>query len=194
VPWALLRPVFGVHALLVVVILALTASLVLLFLRTGPKRSGFVGMAVLCNLWIVTLFVATADGSVSRRAGTYQGSARAWVDEAVGPDADVGALWTGSVGPDEREAFAVLETQFFNRSVRAIYHLDKPIKEGIPSRPLAVRGTVLVLGSGPEAGRPLSLDYVFTNEAYPLAGRPVARNAEAHLVLYRVGGPVRVRP
>jgi dolichyl-phosphate-mannose-protein mannosyltransferase len=194
VPWALLRPVFGVHALLVVVILALTASLVLLFLRTGPKRSGFVAMAVLCNLWIVTLFVATADGSVSGRAGTYQGSARAWVDEAVGPDADVGALWTGSVGPDEREALAVLETQFFNRSVRAIYHLDKPIKEGIPSRPLAVRGTVLVLGSGPEAGRPLSLDYVFTNEAYPLAGRPVARNAEVHLVLYRVGGPVRVRP
>jgi hypothetical protein len=25
-------------------------------------------------------------------------------------------------------------------------------------------------------------------------GRPVARSDEAHLVLYRVGGPVRLRP
>jgi dolichyl-phosphate-mannose-protein mannosyltransferase len=191
VPWVLLRPIFGVNALLIVVILALAGSLVLLFLRTGPQRSGFVGMAVLCNLWIVTLFVATADASVSRRAGAYQGSPRAWVDEAVGPGADVGALWTGT---GEREAFAVLETQFFNKSVRAIYHIDEPIKEGIPSRLLTLRGNVLFLGSGREAGRPLSLDYVLTNAAYPLLGRPVARSAEAHLVLYRVGGPVRLRP
>jgi hypothetical protein len=195
VPWALLRPIFGVDALLVVVVLALTGSLVLLFLRTGPQRSGFIGMAVLCNLWIITLIVATADATVSRRAADYQGgSPRAWVDEAVGPDADVGAIWTGSGGTGEREAFAVLETQFFNRSVRAIYHVEKPITKGLPSRLLSLRGNVLLLGSGPEAGRPLALDYVLTNDAYPLMGRPVARSDEAHLVLYRVGGPVRLRP
>jgi hypothetical protein len=135
--------------------------------------------------------VATADASVSRRAGAYQGSSQAWVDEAVGPGADVGALWTGT---GEREAFAVLETQFFNKSVRAIYHVEEPIKEGIPSRLLALRGNVLFLGGGAEAGRPLSLDYVLTNEAYPLVGRAVARSAEGHLILYRVGGPVRLRP
>jgi hypothetical protein len=195
VPWALLRPIFGVDTILVVVILALTGSLVLLFLRTGPQRSGFIGMAVLCNLWIVTLLVATADASVSRRAGAYQGgSARAWVDEAVGPGADVGALWIGSGGTGEREAFAVLETQFFNKSVRAIYHVEKPITKGLPSRLLARRGNVLFLGSGSEAGRPLSLDYVLTNAASPVVGRPVARSDGAHLVLYRVGGPVRLHP
>jgi hypothetical protein len=106
----------------------------------------------------------------------------------------VGAIWTGSGGTGEREAFAVLETQFFNESVRAIYHVDKPITKGLPSRLLALRGHVLFLGSGPEAGRPFSLDYVLTNDAYPLVGRPVARSDEAHLVLYRVGGPVRLRP
>jgi hypothetical protein len=195
VPWAILRPIFGVDALLVVVILALTGSLVLLFLRTGQQRSGFIGLAVLCNLWIVTLFLATADASVSRRAGAYQGgSPRAWVDAAVGPGADVAALWTGRGGTGEREAFAVLETQFFNKSVRAIYHVEKPIAQGLPSRPLALRGNGLFLGSGPKAERPLSPDYVLTNEAYPLVGRPVARNAEAHLVLYRVTGPVRLHP
>jgi len=195
VPWAILRPIFGVDALLVVVILALNGSLVLLFLRTGPQRGGFIGLAVLCNLWIVTLFVATADASVSRRAGAYQGgSPRAWVDAAVGPGADVAAVWSGRGGTGEREAFAVLETQFFNKSVRAIYHVEKPITQGLPSRPLALRGDVLFLGSEPEAGRPLSVDYVLSNEAYPLVGRPVARNNEAHLVLYRVTGPVRPRP
>ena len=195
VPWALLRPIFGVDALLVVVILALTGSLVLLFLRIGPQRSGFIGMAVLCNLWIVTLFVATADARVSRRAAAYQGgSPRAWVDEAVGPGADVGAIWAGNGGAGERAAFAVLETQFFNKSVRAIYHVEKLNTKGLPSRLLALRGNALFLESGPEAGRPLSVDYVLTNEAYPLVGRPVARSPEAHLVLYRVGGPVRLRP
>jgi len=116
------------------------------------------------------------------------------VDGAVDPGADVGALWAGSGGTGEREAFAVLETQFFNKSIRAIYHVEKPITKGLPSRLLALRGNVLLLGSGPEAGRPLSLDYVLTSEAYPVAGRPVARSDEAHLVLYRVGGPVRLRP
>jgi hypothetical protein len=151
-------------------------------------------MAVLSNLWIVTLFVATGDASVSRRAAAYQGgSPRGWVDEAVGPGADVGAIWAGSGGSGERGAFAFLETQFFNKSVRAIYHVEKPNTKGLPSRLLALRGNVLFLGNGPEA-RPLSLDYVLTNDAYPVLGQPVARSDGAHLVLYRVGGPVHLRP
>ena len=47
-----------------------------------------------------------------------------------------------------------------------------------------------VLGISP--GKPLGADYVFTQPGIQLAGRRVAEGTAARLVLWHVGGPVRV--
>jgi 4-amino-4-deoxy-L-arabinose transferase-like glycosyltransferase len=190
VPWALLRPVLGVHEALYAAIFAVTAGLAWLFLRCRPERSGLVAMAVLCNLWIVTLFVASADSSASRGAEIHRAAAPDWVDETVGATADVSAIWPGADSARD-SAYDLLETQFFNRSVRRLYDLGKPIKNGIPSQPLVVSDRVLHHGG--VTGRPFVADYVLAPETLPIAGVRVARDSQTSLVLYQVGGPVSLR-
>ena len=43
-----------------------------------------------------------------------------WIDRAVGPNADVAVLWTGTMP----SPYPVYENEFFSRSVRTVYDVD----------------------------------------------------------------------
>lgn len=190
VPWALLHPILG-DPLLVLGILAVAAGLGAMFLRIGSDRRGFLALALVCNLWAVTLVVAHEDASVSRSAAARLAAEPGWVDATVGADAEVAGIYPGSDPEAPDDAYGLLEAQFFNRSVRIMYDLGPPMKEGIPSRPLTVRGSELLIGRTPPL-RPLAHRYVLIADRVPLTGDLLARDRRSQLVLYDVDGSVRL--
>jgi hypothetical protein len=162
-----------------------------LFLIVRPEGKHRLMLAVVLNLCAISLSVALANVVISRLAGAFQNQAQlGWIDEFLGPDARVAALWSGE--RIKNKEYALLEDQFFNKSVRVVFDLREPIKDGIPSRPLNLRGRTLVYRSGPAAGRPMVVDYLLADPSVGVAASALATNPDNHLVLYRVGGRVRL--
>jgi hypothetical protein len=105
-----------------------------------------------------------------------------WVDRAVGRNASVVVLWTGTMATP----YPVYENEFFSRSVGTVYDVDgahppDPLPETTATR--APNG-VLTTGSGP-----VRAQYVLADGAVELAGKLVARDPVG-VDLYRVNGPV----
>ena len=145
--------------------------------------------------WVVGLVLA-ANLSLSWRSAFVDASgyglsppgSRAWVDDRLGQNASVTVLIvarTCSLAAEER--FAGLETDFFNRSVRARATLGG---EG-GGAPTALD----VLPDGRLArhsGAPLTARYVVAPAGVRIHGRLLAIGMVPHLVLWDAGSPVRV--
>jgi glycosyltransferase involved in cell wall biosynthesis len=112
-------------------------------------------------------------------------SGTSWVDGAVGTDANVAVLWSGG------SAIRIWENEFWNRSIRRVYGLDRAeLAGGMPQTNVAAQRSTSVLVDA--SGRPIDADYVLTDRRAPVVGTRVAAD-EAHLLaLYRVRGPVRL--
>src|SRR5439155_16058643 len=75
--------------------------------------------------------------------------------------------------------------EFFNRSIGRVYELASPLGGGLPATEVRVderTGALLP---------PARAEYALTDESVPLAGTVVARDQPKHMVLLRVGGPLR---
>jgi hypothetical protein len=91
-----------------------------------------------------------------------------WIDRAVGPHASVAILRTGATSDE-----TVWENEFFNRSVRTVYHARVTrVPDPLPEQPLTPQTRV---------------EYVLAADA---AGTPVARDSAIGVTLYRVDGPL----
>jgi hypothetical protein len=111
-----------------------------------------------------------------------------WIDAAVPDGATTGVLWTGGASFP-----SIWENEIFNRSVGPVWALEgaPELPWNIPERSTATAFASEVLVSENDA--PLQPEYVLTDTSISLQGvRPVARDAERGMVLYKVVGPLTV--
>lgn len=171
---------------LLLFVVVLVAAVVVL-----PRRIGIaLGGAVLA------VFLATSVLAWNRMIGAPEdavfagGLERDWIDERVAADAEVWKLYIEAPTCSNRTVtwHSLLLTEFFNDSVRRAAYIGDSVADGIPIEHVDVEdGAVLLDGGGP-----LVADYVFTQPGIELDGEEVARGTNANLVLWRVGGPVRL--
>jgi hypothetical protein len=119
-------------------------------------------------------------------AGGFQ---RDWIDERLPAAATVTKLYLDTSCGSALERHALYLTEYFNSTVDRGAYVDDTVPDGLPSDRVDVaRSGELELS----AGTPLVADYVFTQPGIQLAGRRIAEGTAARLVLWQVGGPVRV--
>ena len=165
---------------LVVVLAAIVGGA---FFAVIPRR-----LAALVPL-VVLLFLALSQRPIERfnaqastdafRAGIGSGVARDWIDQAVGRDADVAAIYTG-----ERPFVATWDNEFFNRSLKQVYNFGL-FFDGLPQTQIAPDPkTGLVHDVAGNAPRP---EYVLADDTVLVRGKAVSRDPVVGLTVYKVG-------
>jgi hypothetical protein len=138
----------------------------------------------------VGLFLALSSNTVIGKTNGQALAARndpyvhdpSWVDDTVGRSARVGFLVSGDFNSDPHP---VWQTEFWNRSVRAVYDFGG-VDSGLPAL-----GTTLDPATGRLAiSGSKAPDFLVANSKLRFAGRLVAE--EAPLALYRVSRPLRL--
>jgi hypothetical protein len=152
------------------------------------RRGGSTTIVVAVALYLAASSIAATaifrtDSREALRSGVGQGRAD-WIDRAVGSNAHVALLWSGGVADWDRYR-VVWENEFFNRSVRAVYHL-----RGVPFE-LAETRVEVRDGRVMAGGRAVHAEYVLSDGPV-IDGQRVASRPEVGLALYRVDGPVRL--
>ena len=169
-----------------VFVLGLVAATVLL-----PRRIARIALPVA----VTATFAAMSYFAWERMVGAPEdlvfagGFERAWIDDRVATDATVTKLYTDTACGSALERHAIYLTEFFNSTVDRAAYVRGSIPDGLPIERVDVTSSG-VLETSP--GHPLGADYVFTQPGIRLAGRRVAEGTAARLVLWHVGGPVRV--
>ena len=153
------------------------------------SRSSVTVIAPIVTYLVVSSLVTTVTYQVWSRHLVelgIGGDDRAWIDHAVGARADVSTVSATRSRDWDRHSTTWL-SEFFNRSVRDVYHLERPPPLDLPSTRVSLSGDVLML---PNA-TPLTAEYVLSDGPV-IVGRRVAAQPQVNLVLYRVDGPVRL--
>jgi hypothetical protein len=171
------------------ILLGLGAAAAALVFVLVPRRLAAVTVGA------VALFLGLSAWSVSgtlrdltHRTRLQTGSAEAsWIDSALGRGADVPFIFTADLVPNPH---LLWQTEFWNRSVGAVYRLDADDTTALPTMPTAIdaRGRLVSVEDG---RRPLFTRYVVAEPAVGIAGEEVAHSDR--LVLYRVRGPLRIK-
>jgi hypothetical protein len=109
---------------------------------------------------------------------------RAWVDTAVGRNADVTLVYTGA------NPYRGWENEFWNRSIRHVYDLGSPALIAGPGEPgLTVeQSTGLLLDP---TAKPVHVQYVLADPAAQIVGTRVAEDQGMQMAVYRVDGLLR---
>jgi dolichyl-phosphate-mannose-protein mannosyltransferase len=172
----------GVRAGFAIVGMALAAAIaaaVFLFSR-HPKVMLGVCLAAM------TATLVGAERRAAAVAAGYRDEWRGagWIDRAVGPDAQVVALWvrpsTGAeLYPEIQELWA---DEFFNRSVRDVASAGGPLPDGLPVQTLTIRPDGCL-----EAAFPSMPEYAVVQPARPLTARVVRTDPSTRAILYRLG-------
>jgi hypothetical protein len=154
-------------------------------------RQWLVWTAVLVSIFSVTsFFVAARYSAISKGAASWGvGTERTWIDDAVGPDADVAVMWPGRFAGGLEGRYAIWENEIFNRSVGRVYDLREPLKRYVPETRVRVdprSGVVRDL-----TGHVIAARYVLSDVSFSVVGTPVARDTRTGVVLYAVDGIVR---
>ena len=113
---------------------------------------------------------------------------RDWIDASVRDGASVTKLYADTSCESALERHALFLTEFFNSTVDRAAYIAGSVPDGLPIE----RVDVAPSGALELSGNPLRAEYVYTQPGIRLAGRRVAEGTAARLVLWDVGGPVRV--
>jgi hypothetical protein len=117
------------------------------------------------------------------------GFERNWIDTQLPAAARVTKVYLDTSCSSALERHALYLTEYFNSTVDRGAYIDDTVPDGLPSERVDVaRSGALEVSPG----TPLQAEYVFTQRGIRLAGRRIAEGTAAGLVLWRVGGPVRV--
>jgi hypothetical protein len=182
--WAttFIRP--GVVPLAMAVFSVTLASLFLLL----PRRL----TPILIFLAIVNVLMVGKTATVHAEASAgVLGSIRVhrdWIDAAVGPNADVAAIWfPGDVvcapGSERVRRAAFWQNEFFNRSIRDVYYVVQPAPDNLPAQRLSVRPTTHRLK--PTHGARFSPRFLAVAEGVRIQAPVVAVDSQTRTVLYR---------
>jgi hypothetical protein len=174
------------RAALVVFVVSLVAAAVFL-----PRRFGWAFPAAVLAVFLTTSVLAWDRMVGAPEDLVYEGGlTRNWIDERVPSNARVWKVYIESprcpTGAVTRHALFL--TEFFNDSVHRAAYIGDSVPDGIPIERVDLEGGAFRL----EEGGPLVADYVFTQPGIELEGEEIARGTNADLVLWRVGGAVRV--
>ncbi|MDX6397120.1 MAG: Dolichyl-phosphate-mannose-protein mannosyltransferase, partial [Gaiellaceae bacterium] len=166
----------------IVVPAAIAAAALLLFL---PRRFALALPSLVLVYFLVALGPieqrVTRASQASLRSGI--GGERDWIDRAVPPGAEVSVLWTGA-----GDLYDVWQSEFFNRSVGAVYSLDGRVLGDLPQTELAVDAQAGLL-RGPD-GKPVKPQYVLVDNSFTPGGEIVARDRNQGVAVYQLAGPL----
>jgi glycosyltransferase involved in cell wall biosynthesis len=170
----------GVGVVAVLLALALAACFLWLPRRYAPVLPalvavGFVLTWLPLELWTHS-FPRLASSAYAQGVGK---PGKSWIDRAVGRDAHVGVVFAGG------NELAVLENEFWNRSVDRVYGLGARLPGDMPEIQTSV---------DPATGRlrGVTEPYVLAPRTVQLIGTRVASDPAKELVLYRVTQPARI--
>ncbi len=188
--WWLQETVVGLDTIPVVVVLA-AGAIGLVFLTLSPRYALVLPVIVLVWFAFATERVERFDHGFPRASigARYQGITAPrpdWVDRAVGRNADVAFVFSGS-RPTE-QPLTLWENEFFNRSIGPVYDLHQQSMGGLPETPVTQRRDGVLLADG----KPVRYPYVLGDAGVPLAGPIVAEDERRAMVLRKTDGLVRI--
>ena len=171
----------NVHYAMAVTALVLSTLLI-------SRRGSIVMVQVLVVAFGMLLMGLVATGEIranSLKPKSSHFADRSWVDQAVPAGSKVAVLWKAapvwSAATVVRREQALWRAEFLNTSIDRFFYLGSPMHYALPeAEAKLVRGQVV---SPPNAA---AYNYVLTAGSVPLAGRVIARDRMAGLVLYRL--------
>jgi dolichyl-phosphate-mannose-protein mannosyltransferase len=188
VPWGILKVASGNLASVYVVLLLGAAALGYAVCR-ATNGSRLIAIVVVTYA-SAGLLAQLGNATVAKRAlRAGIGTDRSWIDDAVGPTANVSALWVGKSDALTKRWYTIWENELFNKSVRRVYVLGSPMRYALPQIQLHREGRRLYSGDG----KPLVAEYVLTDGRTPLDATRIASDSKTGMVLLRVRGPVSLR-
>jgi hypothetical protein len=170
------------------------ALAVLIFLP--PRLAPILVCAVALNFYVIGA-ATRLDAHVGAQTLGKVRVNQQWIDDAIGPNAVVTAVWfPSSVTCIQRsrsnvQAYGFWENEFFNRSVGRTSYVGRRL-DGLPQERLAVDPKSLALVR-PDHAR-FAPSYVLLGDAVGLQAPVVKRDEQTRAVLYRVSGSARVIP
>ena len=168
----------------VIVLVACAAAL--------PGRYRLAFPVVVAGVLAVTSMLAWDRQIDAPENAVYAGAfsdRKTWIDDALPGRPHVTKLYTHTECGSAMERHALYLTEFFNSGVDRTAMIGASLPDGLPLEQVDVgpRGALLLT-----SGKPLEADYVYTQAGLELDGERVATGTAAGLVLWEVGGPVRV--
>lgn len=178
------RLVAPTHIPAVVVLVAVVVATVVLLL---PRRLALVAPA------LVLVYFAIAHSPIENRTNSTSAAVLSvgvqpdvdWIDQAVGSDAHVAALWTSALGPP-----TIWLNEFFNRSVDRIYFFHAPVPGNLPEVGVGIDPASGELRDA--LGGTVHADFVLVDTQTDLVGEEVAADPGRGMRLLSVTGPVTV--
>jgi len=164
--------------------ITLAALLVLLPGRLTP----ILIFIVTLNIFIVGK-QATLHAQVAARALGDVRVNRGWIDAAVGPNADVAAIWFPSsivcaTQSDRRtRATAFWQNEFFNQGIRSVYYAVRPTPDGLPAQRILVDARTHLLR--PVRGAQFSPRFLAVGQGVRIHAHVIAVDQQTRTVLYR---------
>jgi len=188
--WWLQETVVGLDTIPVVVVGA-AAILGMLFLTISPRYALVLPAVALAWFAFATERIERFDHGFPKASvgALYQGITapkRDWVDAAVGRNANVAFVFSGS-HPTE-QPLTLWENEFYNRSIGPVYDLRQESMGGLPETRVTQRQDGVLVANG----RPVRHAYVLSEETVPLCCRVVARDERKGMALRRTEGLVRI--
>jgi glycosyltransferase involved in cell wall biosynthesis len=188
--WWLQEGITSISTIPLIVVVG-AAALGVAFLFVSPRFAYALPALVLAWFVFTTERVEFFDHGFPKASvgALFQGQTtvhRDWIDRAVGHDADVAFLYSGT-HPTE-QPLTLWENEFFNRSIGPVYDLRGRSMGNLPETKVFPRGGLLTLPDG----RPVSHRYVLTDTSVPLVGRPLAEDQRRGMVLLETGGALRL--
>jgi len=168
------------------VLLALGILAAGLFFVLVPRRWGVVLAPIGIALFLVfsSVTVLKAWAGQSRATHASQGTNElSWIDDKIGRDADAAFLFTPDLQADPHP---MLQSEFWNRSVRRVFLLDAADPNGYP----AIQTTLSRDGRLVTAAGTRQPKYVVTAPGVAIEGKLLA--STPRLSLFRVSSPLRL--
>jgi hypothetical protein len=168
------------------VLLALGVLAAGLFFVLVPRRWGVVLAPIGIALFLVFSSVTVLKAWTGQARATHASQGTndlSWIDQTIGSDADAAFLFTPDLQGDPHP---LLQSEFWNRSVRRVFLLDAADPNGYPAIPTTLSRAGR-LTTAPATRQP---KYIVTAPGVDVDGRLLARTPR--LTLYQVSPPLRL--
>jgi hypothetical protein len=169
------------------VVLGIAIVFAVLLLLVPARFALALPLAVLA-LYAVVLWPIEANphggiqhASLGALFGGTSSPQRDWIDRRLGHNANVAVLYDSRT----MDKFTVWTNEFFNRSVKGVYHVADPTPGGLPETPVKID-----MSSGRITG--IGAPYVLTSQALQLDEPAVLADTVKGLAVYRVTRPLGI--
>jgi hypothetical protein len=167
----------------------LSVSLASLFVVLPRRLTPILVVLAALNALLVANQAALHAQAAGHALGDLRTYRQDWIDAAVGPNADVAAIWfpnrvvCAARGQPTMRLAALWQNEFFNQSVRHVYYMKQPAPDNLPAEPVLIDARTHFLT--PMHGADFSPQYLAIGEAVRVHAPIVAVDRRTRTVLYR---------